>query len=387
MAGSPRVLVLVYSHLERDARVLRQVSWLSRHFDVTSAAFGLSPISDVEHIELEDLPPYRGRLMGRIVYAGLFVLGLFGVLVAMNPRDRAAAKRLADHDWDVIIANDASAIPLAVRLAPGSSIIVDLHEYSTRQGEESIEFRLTTARYFRWLFKQYLPKVAAVTTVSQGIADEYRREFKVRPVVVANAAAFEDRKPSTVGSTIRVVHSAAPSPTRRVEVMIEAVRDTVANVSLDLFLVDDGSGYLQRLRHLAADVERVRIHDAVPSSDLIRTLADYDVGVHLLPPINFNHLWALPNKLFDFVQARLGIIVGPSPEMARIVRDHGLGAVTDDFTSVALTRLLDQLDPSTVARWKESTHEAARHLSGESQMETFERMVRDVLVNLGRGAD
>ena len=35
-------------------------------------------------------------------------------------------------------------------------------------------------------------------------------------------------------------------------------------------------------------------------------------GLHLLPPVSFNNANALPNKIFDYVQARLGLIVGPA---------------------------------------------------------------------------
>ncbi len=65
-AQRAKVLVLVYSRLARDARVLRQVHSLREHYDVTSAAFGLSPVEGVEHIELAELPPYGPGLSARL---------------------------------------------------------------------------------------------------------------------------------------------------------------------------------------------------------------------------------------------------------------------------------------------------------------------------------
>ena len=59
--------------------------------------------------------------------------------------------------------------------------------------------------------------------------------------------------------------------------------------------------------HLAGDIVL---------QSVARTLNAHDVGVYVLPPVSFNHLWALPNKVFDFVQGRLALVVGPSPEMA-----------------------------------------------------------------------
>ena len=53
--------------------------------------------------------------------------------------------------------------------------------------------------------------------------------------------------------------------------------------------------------------------------ELPRMANDYDVGLYLLPPTNFNQRYALPNKFFEFIQGRLAIAIGPSPEMAKLV--------------------------------------------------------------------
>lgn len=335
-------------------------------------------MSGVEHIELADAPPYRG-FVGRIVYATFFLLGFYRLVTARHPRHRAALARLDGREWDLVVANDALVLPLAMRLTTHRGVVADLHEYAPQLGDDSLRTRLTTDRYFRWIIRTYVKRAAAVTTVSPGIADRYAREFGVRPIVVANAAPFEDRAPTPVGRPIRLVHSAAPSPLRRIETMIEAVKLTRANVTFDLYLVDDGSPYVAGLRALAADIDAVTIHDPVAQNELVETLARYDVGVHVLPPINFNHLWALPNKLFDFVQARLGIVIGPSPEMVRMVSDNGLGAVADDFSAASLARVLDALDPEAVMGWKRAADRAAVPLSGETQLDIFEGIVRRIV--------
>lgn len=378
----PRVLILVYSRLAIDARVLRQVRWLSQRYDVTSAAFGPSPVDGVRHVELKELAPYVGGWLGRLIYAGLLLLGMFSWVTAWNPRDRAALATLGSQEWDVIIANDVNSLPVATRLRARYGILADLHEYAPRQ-DETLIFRFTVARYFRWILQRWLGRVERVTTVSQGIADEYAREFGVSPVIVANAAAFHEREPRPVGAPIRIVHSAAPSPARRIEVMIEAVRQTSANVTFDLYLVDDGSSYMRKLRELARGIDRVTIHDPVPNFQLVDVLGDYDIGVHVLPPINFNHRWALPNKIFDYVQARLGILIGPSPEMQRVIEEYCLGAVAGGFSAESLAQLLDGLEPRVVDEWKHASHRAARELSGESQLERFEAVVQEMLTGDG----
>ena len=120
----------------------------------------------------------------------------------------------------------------------------------------------------------------------------------------------------------------------------------------------------------------MRVLDPLPYADLVQTLNAYDLGVFVLPPVNFNYANALPNKLFDFVQARLGVVVGPSPEMARLVTEHGLGAVAADFTASALTAVLDGLTPEQVAAWKRASHAAARELSSDAQVEVWRAAIK-----------
>ncbi len=71
------------------------------------------------------------------------------------------------------------------------------------------------------------------------------------------------------------------------------------------------------------------------------------------------------------MQARLGIIIGPSPEMQRIVEDHGLGVVAEGFDEAAIARAIDSLTPQSVMAFKQAADRAADQLSAERQVETW----------------
>jgi len=375
------VLVLVYSQLAMDARVLRQVRWLSERYEVTSAAFGPSPVEGVEHIELENLAPYQPSILSRFGYITGFILRMYGPVTRRNFRDREARRRLGGRNWDVVIANDVATLPVAFALNPRCGVLADVHEYATRQGEHSRLWRWTEAPYMRWLVRQWLTHAAAVTTVSTGLADSYLAEFGIPAGVVTNAAAMTNLRPRPVKAPIRLVHSGIPAPQRRLEIMIDAVRMSEADVTLDFYLIDDGSAYLTSLRERAASEPRVRFNSPVMQDSLLTTLNDYDVGLSIFPPTTFNLVWCLPNKFFDFVQARLGIIIGPSPEMVREVNTHGLGAITEDFSAEAVAQVLDALTPELVTSWKLAADRAAQPLSGESQLERFDSAIEGLLAS------
>ena len=113
---------------------------------------------------------------------------------------------------------------------------------------------------------------------------------------------------------------------------------------------------------------------------IVDTIAQYDIGLFLLSPANFNYYHALPNKLFEFVQARLAVAIGPSPEMARIVNDHDLGIVAPDFEPTTMAAHLNALTPSASITTKASpTAMPARYLR-DGNHENLDEIIGSLVV-------
>lgn len=360
-----RLLILSFSPIATDARVLKQVEHFVTRYDVTTCGFGPAPAGVTRHLALPDdtasLTPY-GRFVSLRLYRRAY---------GSIPPVRAAVRALAGEPrFDVVLANDIETVPLALELRPTRGVHVDLHEYAPRLHDENPGWRRWLAPFYRWLCRRYVRRAASVTTVGRGLAEEYRREFGIEAGVVTNAAPFAAFEPVPVrpDAPLRLVHSGAALRNRDLMVMLDAVEQAARPCELDLYLMPNDPAYIAELRARAAGLPGVRVLDPVPYADLVGTLHRYDVGVHVLPPVNFNNTWALPNKFFDYVQARLGLVVGPSAEMAEYVTRFGVGAVAVDFTPASLADVLDRLTPEVVDGYKAAAHAAARELSAEVQV-------------------
>ena len=374
-----RILVLSYTPFAQEPRALKQVHFLAGAHEVTTAGFGSTPVAGVPHIEIPSGDTYRWGLLGKLLAAALMLLRWYRPLPSINALDRAARRLLGGQQWDVIIAHDLKVLETSLVLAPAKGVILDLHEYAPRQEEHSFVWRLLFAPHYRWMCRTLVQKTAAVVTVSQGIADEYRERFGFDSTLVVNATPYADLRPQPVGSPIRLVHSGGIAVQRRLDIMIDGVRQSSADVTLDLFLVPGDPALMEQLRALAGDDPRIRFRDPVAYKDLVDTLNGFDVGLSIFPPTTFNLAWCLPNKFFDFVQARLGEIVGPSPEMARFVDEYGIGMVLPDFEPSSLAAALEALTPETVASWKAASHTHASALSSESQKGIWDDLIARVL--------
>ncbi len=114
-------------------------------------------------------------------------------------------------------------------------------------------------------------------------------------------------------------------------------------------------------------------------TDLPTFLNQFDIGLFLLEPTTFNYRHALPNKFFEFLQGRLGIAIGPTPEMAEIVHRTGTGIVASDFRPDSMVRALNALTAEDVNRFKQAAQAVAREYSAEVNREKFLAICRRVM--------
>lgn len=162
--------------------------------------------------------------------------------------------------------------------------------------------------------------------------------------------------------------------------MIEMMRDLDHRYSLDLMLVDRDPSYLSRLRDLAAADSRIRFRPPVPMEDIPETINKYDIGVFLLPPVNFNYRAALPNKFFEFIQARLAVAIGPSPEMERLATKYGFGIVARNFEPRELAACISALSAEDIEHLKHQADQASHELHAGWSAEILLSEVQRLLV-------
>lgn len=368
----PTLLVLSFSDIANDARVKKQALLFAETHRVTTCGFGEPVRDDIEHIPLSaEHGVWNARLE-----AALLHLRLYRAAYWSHPFVRRARTALRGRRFDAVLANDIETVGLAVREFGGERVHADLHEFFPGLHDQIPAWVKLRRPFLEWQIRGFATRAASATTVSDTIAERYRREYGVPCGVVRNASPAHELEPAAVATPIRLVHSGGAQPNRRIEVMMRAVAATSADVVFDLYLTQQGSPYAQGLRALADEIgDRVSVLPPVAQSELVSTLNRYDVGVHVLPPTNTNNALALPNKFFDFVQARLGMLIGPTADMARLLEQYELGAIADDFDVDAVTRALDGLTPERVAAWKANAHAAAEELSAERQHGAWERAV------------
>jgi Glycosyltransferase Family 4 len=377
------VLILVFSNLKHDARVGRQLNFLRKNNHVTIVCFDGDPIPGVEVIKIKQ----TNLTLAKKVKLGLaLILRLYPLAYRIFHDYSAQLQHIKDKKFDLIVANDVDALPLAFAFRKKAKVILDAHEYAPRHFENSLMWRTFFQPFNLYLCKKYIPQVDGMTTVGKGLADEYETNFGKRPVIITNAAKYHEIDPYPVlNEKIRLIHHGIANQARKLELMIEMMNYLDDRFTLDMILMtsDYASGktrtYIQSFKEQVSKDKRIKILPGVKSAEVVDTINKYDVGVFLIPPINFNYANTLPNKLFDFIQARLAVAVGPTPEMASIVKRYDIGVVSEDFQPKSLAAQLNLLTVDQLKKYKVNTIQAAKDLNAEKNELIFMDMVSHIL--------
>jgi hypothetical protein len=373
------ILIISFSPLDRDPRVQRQIRFLQNDYKISAAGFSDPAIEGIKYIPL---PFHVSNTWRKTLQAIRLKTRCFDAYYWNVVCLREAYNILSGKNWNLILANDLFSLPLALKLAGsnGAKVLVDAHEYEPLHFDDNWYFNFFYKAFWDYIAKEYLPRADALITVCEGIATAYTQNYGVSCGVITNACHYHQLGPTeTAHDSIRMIHHGICNPSRRLENMIGLMAHLDKRFTLDMMLVPDNQRYYRKLVGLAEHRPNIRMRDPVPLKDIVKVLNDYDLGLFLLSPKAFNYRMALPNKLFEFIQARLGVAVWPSPEMAVIVRQFKLGVVADEYSIPAAAAVLNRLSVADIQQFKQHSHEAAPILCAEQNSKQLLRIVRRLI--------
>lgn len=374
----PSLLILSYTDSRREPRVWRQLCFLKDEYNITVTSVSDPNIDGVEWIPVMPMPLSLEQRLLRVAWTFLNSSVLGNYLSVMK---KYSPMNISDvvGNFDLVLCHDQHQLCWAFSPSKVGNVVFEAHEYYPCQFENSLRWRILFGRYNKWVCENYIPKCAAMITVSDGIANEYRKNFGANPTVVHSAPDLEELYPHDVSEkNIKLIHHGAATSNRKIETMIDMMQYLDERFTLDLMLVGSGA-YYDSLKRKALNTPRVNWLAPVPMQEIAKKCNDYDIGIFLVPPTTFNLKYCLPNKFFEFIQSRLAIAIAPSVEMAKIVKEHDLGVIAKDFTPQAMAASLNSLSSEDIARFKQNSDKAAKIYNSANEMETLKSVLKEVL--------
>jgi glycosyltransferase involved in cell wall biosynthesis len=276
---------------------------------------------------------------------------------------------------EIFVANDLDTLP-ANFMASGirrKPLVYDSHEYFTEVPE--LIGRGRVKRFWLAIETFIVPRLKYAYTVSEPIADAYREKYGVSFEVIRNYPLREKKAVNYVLPFDRrgwkmLIYQGAVNLGRGLELLTDAVAG-MDNV----ILVIAGDGDIrQSLEKRIAEKnakDKIFLTGRIPFEKLHGLTVQADAGVSLEEDMGLNYRFAMPNKLFDYIQAGLPVLVSNLPEMKRVVEQYKIGLVavsrdTDQVRKMINTLLNDQPARSS---WKTGIEKAARELCWEAEEE------------------
>ncbi len=393
---------MALSPIAQDARVLRQIKYLSPHYDLTVIGFGpphpsYAETGTIHSVDLNlqenpTIPNLRTSIRDRdfrnlnvyhhvakrvsrslnklLLWLGTYSPAIHEVWYKRQPIISKATRKAIGARCDAYLANDWNTLPMAAQAATtnNAALVIDLHEYAPLQYMEGPD-QEKQRRLVRYTISKYIPKVSSSITVAGTFALRYNEEFGFFPGVIMNAPErITLPEPAINPSSIKLMYHGVVSRGRNPELMIETIARCDERYSLHLMLIPNE--YIVELKNLADRIapNRVFFHDPVPPEKILERIAEFDVGLSIFPPVNYSSFATLPNKFFDYICAGLAVCLGPSPSSVELVEKYGVGVISDTFDPDDIASALNRTSADRWISMRQASRYASRELNAGIEM-------------------
>lgn len=243
--------------------------------------------------------------------------------------------------WDAWHCNDAEAFALGVLaqiLSPKLDLIYDCHEFEAERNAKPAAY----LRGVAWLERRFIHRASSVITVSPSIQAAYRERYErygLREVhLVRNLPhAVDQRAPATRSFRDRfglapgdfiVLYQGAFTFNRGLEEALEAA-DLLQKEGVHFVFMGYGP-LVDLVQKAAGRLPNVHFHEAVPYEQVLAHTATADLGLVSVKPTCLSYLYCLPNKLFEYIQARIPVLTNDLPDCAHLVTNFAIGGVVSE---------------------------------------------------------
>ncbi len=378
-----KTLILCLAEPSGNPRPNRMVHLCHEMGHVVSLA-SPTPKSPLPYNALYEFSPPSMNMIDRIIrkLTSIISLPLPFVREYFLDRDRGLSRvrdMLKGRKFDLIIVEDLDLLAFAFSLRSSAKVVFDAREYYPKQFEENFLWQLADQSRNQRLCARYMPLCDTVMTVSPGLRAAYKEYFGIDALLVRSMPSYRPVPYKALSDDmVRMVHHGKANRNRKLENMIALFADIDARFTLDFYLTGSAA-YIGKLKDMAKGNAAIRFRDPVSFDGIVPMLQTYDLGLYLLEPTGFNTEFSLPNKFFEFIQAGLGVAIGPSPDMADLVSQYQCGVVSPDFSPQSMATCLNALTRADVAAMKQASIAAARELCFEKEAEKIKAMFSELL--------
>ena len=291
---------------------------------------------------------------------------------------------------DLIFANDLDTLPaafLAHKLKRKSKIVYDSHELFTEAPE--LEGRFVKKIWER-IEKLIFPRLTNIITVNDSIAEIFKSKYRKSIVVIRNVSEKFDwhelKSKKELGipedKELIIVQGSGLNVDRGIEEAILAMQ--LINNTI-LLIVGDGD-VIPNAKELvkAHKLEtKVLFFGKRSYKEMMQFTRYASIGLALDKPKSLNYRFALPNKLFDYIQANTAVICSDLIEIKKIVEKYDIGVSVNEISPKSIANSINELlsNKEKLNQLKENCKIAAEIENWENEKVKLKMLLEKVVTN------
>lgn len=368
-----RVCLLAISDIIADQRVIRSSLSLERAgYEVVTIGRKLKNTPQSNSL------PFRVKLFSLPFRKGILFYASYNI--------RAFIYLLFTR-FDLAIANDLDTL-LATRLACSikrKPIIYDSHELFADVPEL---IGRNTKRYIWLKLEAILVKgLKHCITVSEGVANVLFKRYGVRFDVIRNLPNTKKGSNHLYGKSEEnrertIIYQGALNVGRGLEKLIMSMK-IVRNTQLIIAGTGDIENSLHQLTSELNLGDTVTFLGRVLPEKLHEITQTANLGVSLEEDLGLSYHFALPNKIFDYIQAGIPVLASDLPEMKNIIEGYDLGrTISSNSNANELAKTIEEMldDQPGIKRWRNNASVAAKELCWEKEERKLLNIVEKALI-------
>ena len=247
---------------------------------------------------------------------------------------------------DIILSNDTDTILPAYLISKirNKKLVFDAHELFPEMPELADRklIKNTWINIENWIF----PKIKNSYTVCDSIANYYHEKYNINMEVIRNVPHLRNiektNRKELFSEKKILLYQGAVNIGRGLEWVIDCMP-----LLDNCILIIVGNGDI--FEELKKKVEQLHLQENVyflgrmSPNDLFNYTIAADIGLCLLENKGLNYYYALPNRIFDFIQAETPILATNFPEIANIVEKYDTGVLVNHYEPAYLSKVITEM--------------------------------------------
>ena len=267
---------------------------------------------------------------------------------------------LLSNDLDTILANALVSKKLKIPM------VFDSHEIFTEM--PSVKGRFVQ-KIWRMLERSFVPKMQYMMTASESYAKWFSETYQIEtPIVVQNfpRKIRVENPVQEINHPKIILYQGAINPSRGLDKIIPAMK-SIENAQLWI------AGKGPKFEEYTELVKKENLSDKVIflgkllPEHLREITRKADVGLSIEENNGLSYFYSLPNKVSDYIQARVPVVVSNFPEMKKIVDTFHVGEIIENHSVETLSNKINLVLNNGKEAYQHALNLAAEELCWENE--------------------